>query len=558
MQVDGYRASGMARALGPLLPGELKDVLPARERSGSFAYRFELDGQGARVVESLVRTEGGREISRDIDSGPIVFAVGAGILDRSFVVRRGELMRFGPLEVVRDSSTGGPRAQLAPGHAITPGARWTIPIAEECLRCHTSSLPPRDHPYDLVPPADWQPTGIDCGTCHARSSQHADWQVSRNAGKPQAGSDPITSTSSARRVGFESCARCHLQGDALISIAAPLRGIPGPEADLFAARAVFVSARPSHEIGFVSHVERLALSACFRATRDREIGGLLCTTCHDPHRASTDPAERARARNACSKCHAAGDRGPEAPTACSLATTERQERACVDCHLRRTGVFDVAGVEIHDHRIERRPPPPSPRGTLRVKATRDGELARFAANGDHATNRDADPGLWLMAYLDLGRRDLAWSLAAREPGATADALASFHHLRASLREEHQDAAGAEADLRRALTIDPDQAESSINLGALLVGRKQEREAVEMLTRVLERHPRSEGALRNRGVAWLSLGQLDAAVRDLEAAQRIHPLAPIARLLAQVFQKQGQTDLARQWSERARALDPLGR
>ncbi len=558
IQVDGYRATGMARALGPLALADVGSVLPARERSGDFAYRFEADDVSARIVESLVRQEGGREVRRDTDSAPVLFTIGAGIVDRSFVVRRGELLRFGPLEIVRDPVESKPRAQISPAHAIQPGARWTVPIAEECLRCHTSNLPPRDYPYDLAPPADWQPSGIDCETCHARASQHADWQSARAAGTPSVANDPITSSSNARRTGFESCARCHLQGDALLSIAAPLRGIPGPEADLFAQRAVFVAAQPSSEIGFVSHVERLALSECFRATREREIGALLCTTCHDPHRSSTNALERERVRNACLKCHTNGDVDAGDSSACSQPTKDRSDRACVDCHMRRTGVFDMAGVEIHDHRIERRPPPPSPRAPLRVKATRDGSLARFTSSGDLSTSRDVDPGLWLMASIEVGRRDLAWSLATREPGAVADALPSFHHLRAGLREEHKDYAGAEADLRRALTLDPELSESSVNLGALLLGQKREREAVDVLTRLLERHPRSDGALRNRGVAYLSLGQFDAALADLEAAQRIHPLAPIARLLSQVFQKQNQPELARRWAETARVLDPGGR
>jgi len=558
IQVDGYRATGMARALGPLMPGELDDVLPALERSGEFAYRFESGGSSARIVESLVRQERGQEVRRDTDSSPILFAVGAGILDRSFVVRRGELMRFGPLEIVPDPAKSKPRAQISPGHAIQPGARWTVAIAEECLRCHTTNLPPRDYPYDLAPPADWQPSGIDCETCHARSSQHADWQSARAAGTSATTTDPITSSANARRTGFEACARCHLQGDALLSIAAPLRGIPGPEADLFTQRAVFVAAEPGSEIGFVSHVERLVLSACFLATREREIGALLCTTCHDPHRSSTDAIEREHVRNACSKCHASGDVDGGASNACSLPTKDRADRSCVDCHMRRTGVFDVAGVEIHDHRIERRAPPPSPRAPLRIKGARDGSIARFSSSGETSTNREVDPGLWLMAFLDIGRRDLAWSLAAREPGAVAAALPSFHHLRAGLREEHQDFVGAEADLRRALTLDPGQSESSVNLGALLLGRKREREAVDVLTRVLERHPRSDGALRNRGVAYLSVGQFTKALSDLEAAQRINPLAPIARLLSQIYDRQNQPELARRWSETARTLEPGAR
>jgi len=556
-QVESYRATGMARALGPLVPGELERVSPAHARVGAFEYRFETTTPGPRIVESLVRVDAGQDSRRDVDSAPISFTVGAGILDRSYAVRRGELIRFGPLEVTHNGH-GGVHAQSAPGHAIDTTARWNVPIAEECLRCHTSSLPPRDYPYDLAPPASWQPSGIDCDACHARAAAHANWQTTRAAGTAPTTADPIASDATARRTGFDSCARCHLQGDALLSIAQPLRGIPGPDSDPFAQRAVFVAAEPTHEIGFVSHVERLTLSACFRETRQREVGALLCTTCHDPHRSSTDAVERLRVRNACSKCHATGDESEDERSACSLPREKRGERSCVDCHMRTTGVFDVAGVEIHDHRIERKPPSPSPRAPLRIKSAPDGRIARILASGDRSTDRNVDPGVWMMAYIELGRRDLAHEFVAREPGPVANALASFHHLRAGLREEKRDLVGAEADLRRALAIDPMLPESSVNLGGLLIGNKREREAIEVLSQLLVRHPKAEGALRNRAVAYLSLGEIQSAARDLEEAQRILPRASIAKLLGQVFERLGKPDVARRWADTARALEPNAR
>jgi len=556
-QVESYRATGMARALGPLVAGELDAISPAHARVGAFEYRFETSAPGPRIVESLVRVEAGRETRRDVDSAPIAFTVGAGFLDRSYAVRRGEVIRFGPLEAVHDAQ-GNVHAQPAPGHAIDATSRWNVPIAEECLRCHTSSLPPRDYPYDLAPPASWQPSGIDCDACHARAGAHATWQTARAAEPTHAGSDPIASDATARRAGFDSCARCHLQGDALLSIAQPLRGIPNPESDLFAQRAVFVAADPTHEIGFVSHVERLTLSACFLARREREVGALLCTTCHDPHRSSMDAVERVRVRDACSKCHVDGDAATHDRSACSMPHEERGERSCVDCHMRRTGVFDVAGVEIHDHRIERKPPPPSPRAPLRIKSAPDGRIARILASGERSTDRAVDPGLWMMAHIELGRRDLAHEFVTREPGSVANALASFHHLRAGLREEKRDLVGAEADLRRALAIDPTLPESSVNLGGVLLATKREREAIEVLSQLVVRHPKAEGALRNRAVAYLSLGEFESAVRNLEEAHRILPRASIAKLLGQVHERLGRSDLARRWADTARALEPNAR
>lgn len=544
----------MARALGPLESGELERVSPAHVRAGPFEYRFDTSAPGPRIVESLVRVDAGKETRHDVDSAPIAFTIGAGFLDRSYAVRRGEVIRFGPLEAVH-GATGSLHAQVAPGHAIDAMSRWNVPIAEECLRCHTSSLPPRDYPYDLAPPASWKPSGIHCDACHARAGAHASWQTTRAAGSTPTTSDPIASDASARRAGFDSCARCHLQGDALLSIAQPLRGIPGPESDVFAQRAVFVAAEPTHEIGFVSHVERLTLSACFRATREHEVGALLCTTCHDPHRSSTDEVERARVRDACSKCHVASNESVDGRSACSLPREQRGERSCVDCHMRRTGVFDVAGVEIHDHRIERKPPPPSPRAPLHIKSAPDGRIARILASGDRSTDRAIDPGLWMMAFIELGRRDLAHEFVPREPGPVANALASFHHLRAGLREEKRDLVGAETDLRRALAIDPMLPESSVNLGGVLLATKREREAIEVLSQLLVRHPKAEGALRNRAVARLSLGELESAARDLEEAQRILPRASIAKLLGQVHERLGRPDVARHWADAARALEP---
>ena len=195
----------------------------------------------------------------------------------------------------------------------------------------------------------------------------------------------------------------------------PWRGLPDPGEDLFARRATFVAATPSSEIGFVSQVERLALSTCFQRSFGRE-RALLCTTCHDPHASTFEPAERERVRSACTSCHAAHEPKAGLDKPCSESAERRGTRACVDCHMRKTGVFDVAAVQIHDHRIERKPPPPSPASPLRIKSTRDGRLAHFALPDRTAFSATKEPGLWTIALTSAGRRDLALPLARQESG----------------------------------------------------------------------------------------------------------------------------------------------
>ena len=155
------RATGMAQAVGPLRPGELARLPAVADTNSGWSYQFQEDGSGARLVENWKGTR-----VRDVE---ISFAIGAGLMDRSYVARVGELQWFAPLEVVNTKSVRVPA--LAPGHSIRPGTRFTTPITEECLACHTDRLPPRDYPLNLRPaPGTWRPEGISCGACHGTST----------------------------------------------------------------------------------------------------------------------------------------------------------------------------------------------------------------------------------------------------------------------------------------------------------------------------------------------------------------------------------------------------
>lgn len=557
-ETRAYRETGMARALGPIEPGELDGLAAVRDATTGFTYEFGADDGRAAIVETWRDPRGVRPAARDVT--PLAFAIGAGHFDRSYAARRGDLLSFAPLEVVRDAQRAR-RAVLSPGHAMQPGTRFTIPIAEECLRCHTTSLPPRDYPLNLAPPASWQPSGIDCSGCHANADEHASWREAEARGEGRAGRDPGLVTTFGDAIESVSvCARCHLQGDANLAIAEPRRGIPPPGGDLLDRRAVFVAATPTDEIGFVSHVERLALSKCFSASLDGA-KPLTCVTCHTPHQTVFAEAERARSRAACSQCHpdtsAAGTDGVHALPPCSLARDERGARDCVACHMRETRVFDVDHVEIHDHWIQTRPPPPSKRGPLRVKEAKDGDVALFEWPGRTARAHAGDPGLELMAAMALGRSDLASEHAAKPPGATAAGVPMYFHLLGSLRERERRLDDALRAYQRALQLDPELDETRVNLGGVLTGLRRPKEAVELLTELVERRPSAEGALRNRALAKLALGDRAGFAADLEAALAIHPQAPIARALAQHYRQAGESRRADELERRALELEPRG-
>src|SRR5262245_11638618 len=426
----------MARALEPLRPGELHGLAPVAE--ADFVYAFEEGGGSALVVETQ-----GEGTWRD--SAPVAFAIGAGELDRSFAVTRGKRLWLAPLEVLgRGDASGGERhAALAPGHTIHPGSRFSVPITPECLGCHTDAPPPRSWPLNLAP-ASWVPRGIGCGACHGDLAGHAKAKEAENRESEDAGEatseDPLDQERAWSRVQrMERCAACHLQGDARVELEPDRLGPPPPGTPLLASRAVFVAREPGDAIGFVSHVQRLVLSRCYLESKDFPRGGLACESCHDPHRSVFEPGERARVRAACQRCHEPADEVARRASDCALPRSERPDGSdCAGCHMRRTGVFDVAEVEIHDHWIRRKPPPPSARAALRFSESADGDWRLFEWPDAPASGRADDPGLWTLALYNGNHFDRAREFAARGEGTYAKELPMLHHVRGSLLERGGD------------------------------------------------------------------------------------------------------------------------
>jgi len=525
----------MARAIEMLRPGELAGLAPVDDGAG-FRYQLAEAGGRARLVETYANGSRPHRESSSID-----FAIGAGSMDRSYVVKKYGRMWFAPVEVVTQDHAGGRAAAPAPFLSMQPGSRLTQEITPECLACHTDAPPPRDWPLNVRPGAEtWEPTGISCGACHTHLDEHVAWRSAELVGEDPEGPDPTLDHGELGRTEQMSvCAACHLQGDARIELDANRMGPPEPGGDLLQTRAVFVAAEPTGDVGFVSQTERLVLSRCYL-----ESESMSCVTCHDPHLSLAGERERLRVRSACESCHDAHALTEPAP-----------DTDCVACHMQKTRVFDVADVEIHDHWIRSRPDPPGTPGPLRFPESPDGTWRRFVWPGVEPPEHVADPGLEMMALSFSGHAARALQGADEAPGAVVAALPMYHHVRAGILE----GAGRENEARTAyevaLELDPRLAESLSNLGLLLGRLGAEQEGVALLGRLIALHPEADGAYRNRAVLKNALGDTRGAVQDLEQAMRLHPDAALAQVLARVYAQHGRADLERRWSDEARRLDP---
>jgi Tfp pilus assembly protein PilF len=113
-----------------------------------------------------------------------------------------------------------------------------------------------------------------------------------------------------------------------------------------------------------------------------------------------------------------------------------------------------------------------------------------------------------------------------------------------------------ADLKKALTLAPQNAEVLNSLGVFLLGQKKFSEALDYLNRSVELERQNEVALYNRGQLYASIGDNSRARVDLEAALDLDPDQPrILALLADIALKSGDSRQCLSLYERAIRADP---
>jgi serine/threonine-protein kinase len=139
---------------------------------------------------------------------------------------------------------------------------------------------------------------------------------------------------------------------------------------------------------------------------------------------------------------------------------------------------------------------------------------------------------WVGGALD----DYRWreakdrSLAAADRAVTLDPwLAAAYRIRAQSRRAFLwDWAGAQADLRRALELSPNDAANLVVQGNLLTSLGRTREAIATLDRATKLDPLLPEAWLLLGWSCLAAGEADRARASLERLLEIAPSSPLAR------------------------------
>jgi predicted CXXCH cytochrome family protein len=580
-----YMGHGMAHTLGPVEDPPLGTVInPA---SGD-EYTYLQDGD--RLLMRHVRPDGGVRVQQ------VLGRYGAGVRDMSFIGaeldREGKpvgRLGFLPLERLRGHGLG-----LSPFEINAPGTGFGMPFATECLSCHTtqdvSRLPDaaRDNEGDRVWPGNLfgadafdhlQP--LACDACHGPTGRHAELQLASfesGTPSPELGLQRLGGLSAGRQ--RDVCAKCHLQGDGLMELGEVARGGPQPE-DFLLRRPVLVAAEPGDDFHFVSQVQRLALSACFKTP-----GGMTCTTCHDPH-AAVAAQGTASFDARCMQCHGS-DAGCNRPPALDAedvtGESARTVDGCVDCHVRRTQPFDLPHVRTADHFVRRNIARPStmpmretedPAGALTVFD--DGRFTRLLTTQD---GRQWVEVLVALRLSGLGRLEEALtgtaslpppgSVIATKPEPWLDAgsvgegaqlpslrgSAVIHHLRGLLLEASGDPDAARAAYSDALRIDPSHPQARLNRANIELSMGNLDAALADADELQRRYPEAEKPWNLRALAAIRVNDVDAVVSALIESTWLWPGDPAAwQMLGQAFLAEGRPEDARKALREAMRMDP---
>jgi tetratricopeptide (TPR) repeat protein len=583
----GFRKTGMGRSFARLRPEHVPAFGKPFHHKASDSY-FTMVARDGRYYQRRWQIGfDGKETN--VEEKQVDFVIGSG--NHSFTYLH--LTSRSALQVLPLSwySEKGGYWDMSPGYDQPDFPGSVRPVHYECIYCHNA--------YPKIPAVlehaasaemtflDPLPEGIDCQRCHGPGQQHV--ALAAAGGKTEqiraAIVNPKRLTPDRE---LEVCMQCHLETTSLDlphSIRrfdrGPFSYVPGqPLGDFSVAFDRPGGMKDRFEIAHGAY--RLRQSQCFI----QSTGKLRCTTCHDPHNIPHGPAAATHYNAVCEQCHAATlKRTAEGPHAAGAD--------CIACHMPKRRTDDVVHVVMTDHWIQRRKPAGdllAPKAeVIETAADRyQGEVvpyypapladtpenALYTAAAQVRDRRNLTEGLprlaklleqyhparaGFYAELALGYRaagDFAKAIpyfeeaARREP--TAYRLVQLGNALMEGRQIPQ----AEAALRRAISLDPNEPVEWGTLGWVLWQQDKGAEARADLERAVAMDPELPELHNNLANVEWGLGDQAAAEQQFREGLRIQPGVAEWRLnLARVLATRGEIPEAAFQFQQAIRLKP---
>jgi predicted CXXCH cytochrome family protein len=566
----------------------------------------------------------------------IDYVIGSGNHARSYL-HRGSDGRLIELPVSWYVENSGYWA-MSPGYDRAGQEDFRRAITGECLLCHNGlplkgSYPERgDTGLSLFP--NPIPEGIDCQRCHGPGGAHVRAALAANTPREKIREAIVNPARLSRDRQLEVCMQCHLETSSSLmpneirrynhNIDSYRPGEPMGDYKLFFDRASGQGDR--FEIAHAGY--RLRMSACFRSSQ------MTCLTCHDPHQSYRTENSTARYVAVCQGCHQAVVHKASLPAGTDCLSCHMPKRrtddvvhvVMTDHYIQRTKpdrdllapMAEVASPPQGREPVEPYYPSPLPRtaenelytATAEVKHGSEGGIARLESaivryspaapdfyfelgdgyaragksdeairwykealrkkpefrpatkqlaatligKGEYARATEvlrlaiAAPPVDEALFTDLGNAYLRQHMLPQAQQALKRALeinpnqAEAQNLLGLVAVQKNDPAGAEAQFRDALRSQPDLAEAHNNLGNVLAGAHLYPEAEYHFQRAIAINPTYAEARHSYGLVLALTQSYDPAVVELREAARLNPNdAQIHDDLGDVLMAQGQGD-----------------
>jgi predicted CXXCH cytochrome family protein len=506
---ESYKATPMAASSGTAGSGLIQEKFDhAAFDNAPTGFRYRIyRNRGAYFVE-FMKPDG---TLRGVKALP--YFVGSGSAARSYLLADDGYLFEAPVAYY----SGTAKWDLAPNYETYAYPYLTRPAAPTCLTCHASFLkavPQTQNRYSAPPFGEG---GIACERCHGPGESHIQKMTS---GSREGGTAILNPAKLDAERRDSICSQCHLTGEVRVMRAG--RDWQSFQAGdrLYDSLTVFVRSGTSPGMKVTSHVEKLAQSACKRASGDR----LWCGTCHDPH-VVPKPAERATwFRQKCLGCHDSG--------ACreTIAARARRQDDCTACHMTKSPVVDAQHVVYTDHSIPRWP-------RISEAAPRpDAGLVVFG--GGRAEPRDVALAYAIAASRtrDAAFQSRALTLLQETEHNSPDDVEVLLYL-AELYRNGNPEDQAVPLYQRAIRLDPTQVTASVGLGGIMMERGQYTEAIRLWQDALSKNGGLELVRINMAMAQWRSGDLRSAESSLVKAIELNPgfAAPV-ELLQQLRQQ----------------------